>query len=205
METGKQPEKESQNGLADNIHIKDLLRRRAKERGNSFRWNANTLILAYTILATTIILALRAVNVAIIATVAVLGLVVIWIFSYQQAKKMESAFLKDELKIYVDLLTNQSKEHRELETVIQLPIKLNESPLTERELQVLRLLGEGKSNKETAVILHISDQTVKNHISHIFAKLGVNDRTSAVLFAISQGWIKNSDIEHSRSTLDKDH
>jgi DNA-binding NarL/FixJ family response regulator len=202
MENGNQIIEERRKSLPDNTHIKDLLRRRAKERGNSFKWNANTLILAYTILATTIILSIRSINIAIVAVVAVLGLVVIWIFSYQQAKKIENEFLKDELKIYVDLLTNQSKEHSELEAVNQLPIKQNESPLTERELQVLRLLGEGRSNKETAVTLQISDQTVKNHISHIFAKLGVNDRTSAVLFAISQGWINNSDIEHSRSTLD---
>jgi DNA-binding CsgD family transcriptional regulator len=202
MENGNQLIEERRNGLPDNAHIRDLLRRRAKERGNSFKWNANTLIFAYTILATTIILSIRSINIAIVAIVAVIGLVLIWIFSYQQARKMENEFLKDELKIYMDLLTNQSREHSELETVNQVPVKQNESPLTERELQVLRLLGEGRSNKDTASTLHISDQTVKNHISHIFAKLGVNDRTSAVLFALSQGWIKNDDIEHSRSILD---
>jgi DNA-binding CsgD family transcriptional regulator len=197
METDKLPEKEQVS-----ININNLLHRRAKERGNSFKWNANTLILAYTILATTIILSLRSVNIAIVATVAVLGLVFIWIFSYRQARKMEQEFLKDDLKVYTDLMTNQSKNSNELTSINHQNVKLNESPLTDREIQVLRLLGEGRSNKETAVILQISDQTVKNHISHIFAKLGVNDRTSAVLFAINQGWIKNSDIERSKSPLD---
>jgi two-component system, NarL family, response regulator DegU len=76
--------------------------------------------------------------------------------------------------------------------------------LTDRELQVIQLLGEGQSNKETAATLHISDQTVKNHISHIFTKLGVNDRTSAVLMAISNGWIKKTEHEYSKPVLDKD-
>jgi DNA-binding NarL/FixJ family response regulator len=57
-------------------------------------------------------------------------------------------------------------------------------PLTERETEVLRLMAGGYSNKEIARGLDVSDGTVKNHVSSILAKLGVRDRTRAVLKAL---------------------
>ena len=56
--------------------------------------------------------------------------------------------------------------------------------LTPRELEVLRLAAEGLSNKEIAASLVLSEKTVQNRISNIFAKLRVNDRTQAVLRAL---------------------
>lgn len=61
--------------------------------------------------------------------------------------------------------------------------------LSERELEVLQLLGDGLSNKEIADKLFISIQTVKTHITHIFEKLGVKDRTEAVATALRRGLI----------------
>ncbi len=59
--------------------------------------------------------------------------------------------------------------------------------LTRRELEVLELLGKGLKNREIAEQLHISDKTVKNHVSSIFFKLHVNDRTQAALLAARHG------------------
>lgn len=56
--------------------------------------------------------------------------------------------------------------------------------LTKRELDVLRLISKGCSNKKISDELTISERTVKNHISHIFRKIGVEDRTQAAVFAI---------------------
>lgn len=56
--------------------------------------------------------------------------------------------------------------------------------LTKRELQVLELLSEGLLNKEIAFKLEISEKTVKNHISNIFKKINVSDRTQAAVYAI---------------------
>lgn len=64
------------------------------------------------------------------------------------------------------------------------------SPLSPRELQVLELVAAGRTNKEIAVQLDISNQTVKNHVSSILRKLAVNDRTQAVVYAMRRGWIK---------------
>jgi len=59
--------------------------------------------------------------------------------------------------------------------------------LTRRELEVLELLGKGLKNREIAEQLHISEKTVKNHVSNIFFKLHVNDRTQAALLAARHG------------------
>jgi DNA-binding NarL/FixJ family response regulator len=61
--------------------------------------------------------------------------------------------------------------------------------LTDRELEVLRYLVEGLNNKELAQRLFVSETTVKNHLSNIFAKLEVRDRTQAVLYAVRHGLV----------------
>ena len=62
--------------------------------------------------------------------------------------------------------------------------------LTRRELEVLKLLAVGKYNKEIAEELDISERTVKNHVSNIFKKIDVTDRTQAAVFAIRNNLIE---------------
>jgi DNA-binding NarL/FixJ family response regulator len=62
-------------------------------------------------------------------------------------------------------------------------------PLTLREMDVLSLLAQGRSNKEMARTLHLTEETVKFHVRHILAKLGVQSRTQAVLEAIRLGMV----------------
>jgi NarL family two-component system response regulator LiaR len=59
--------------------------------------------------------------------------------------------------------------------------------LTPRELDVLTLIARGRSNKVIARELGVAEKTVKTHVSHILAKLGVSDRTQAALYAVRQG------------------
>lgn len=61
------------------------------------------------------------------------------------------------------------------------------SMLTKREQEVLREIAKGRSNKEIAVVLHITEQTVKTHVSNVLAKLEVDDRTQAALYAVKHG------------------
>jgi len=68
----------------------------------------------------------------------------------------------------------------------KLSLRGNPAGLTEREMEVLRLLAAGASNREIARKLFISEKTVKNHMSNIFQKLGVVDRTQAALYAVKQ-------------------
>lgn len=62
--------------------------------------------------------------------------------------------------------------------------------LTSRELEVLALIANGMFNKEIAIALNISERTVKNHISNIFRKIEVSDRTQVAVFAIKNDIIK---------------
>jgi DNA-binding NarL/FixJ family response regulator len=61
--------------------------------------------------------------------------------------------------------------------------------LTEREREVLCLIGQGRTNSEIAAELHVSEATVKTHINHIFSKLGARDRAQAVVLAHQLGLV----------------
>ncbi len=69
------------------------------------------------------------------------------------------------------------------------------APLTPREMEILKLITKGYSNKEIARELGISRQTVKNHMSAILRKLAVNDRTQAAVLALKRGWISLAELE----------
>lgn len=66
----------------------------------------------------------------------------------------------------------------------------HENDLTRREIEVLCLLAEGLYNKEIAYQLNISEKTVKNHVSSIFRKINVSDRTQAAVYAIKNNLVK---------------
>lgn len=62
--------------------------------------------------------------------------------------------------------------------------------LTAREFNILKLIAEGKSNKEIALALHLTEGTIKGYVSTIFDKLNVEDRTQAALYAVKHGLVK---------------
>jgi DNA-binding NarL/FixJ family response regulator len=67
-------------------------------------------------------------------------------------------------------------------------------PLTARELEVVRLLVRGLTNREIARVFRISESTVKNHVNHLLAKLEVADRTEAVSFCLARGIVRVEDL-----------
>jgi len=71
-------------------------------------------------------------------------------------------------------------------------------PLSDREMEVLSCVVRGMSNKELAGLLGISHQTVKNHVTSILRKFGVEDRTQAVVYALKRGWVKLQDMDKSQ-------
>jgi DNA-binding NarL/FixJ family response regulator len=79
----------------------------------------------------------------------------------------------------------QKRIHPEVAT--ELAAHLGQESVTEREIQVLKLIAAGNSNKEIGSHLSITEQTVKGHVKRIIAKLGANDRTHAVTLALSRG------------------
>ncbi len=183
---------EAAEALPSNEEIRDMLRRRAQQTGKSLRWNRNVLLLTYAVLAATTIVALKVGSAVFAAIVAVPGLAIVWAFSVVQSKRMEKEIYEDEVRAYKDLLSvpRQTPPSPDPETSSD---SQNESPLSDRELEVLSQIASGKSNKQAALELYISEQTVKNHLKHIFTKLEVRDRTSAIVIAMRNGWIESQD------------
>jgi DNA-binding NarL/FixJ family response regulator len=64
-----------------------------------------------------------------------------------------------------------------------------EVPLTQREGEVLREMAKGSTNKQIAEALHVGYETIKEHLQHIFRKIGVDDRTQAAVWAIRKGLV----------------
>jgi len=71
-------------------------------------------------------------------------------------------------------------------------------PLSDREMEVLSCVVRGMSNKEIAGLLGISHQTVKNHVTSILRKFGVEDRTQAVVYALKRGWVNLQDTDENK-------
>src|SRR5699024_156813 len=88
----------------------------------------------------------------------------------------------DLVKDYRKLASNGVEE----EPQVQRPLHL----YTKRECEVLQLLTDGQSNREIAETLSISEKTVKNHVSSLFKKMQVKDRTQAVVRAIRNNWVE---------------
>ena len=75
------------------------------------------------------------------------------------------------------------------EVAVEIAEHATDEVLTPREIDVLRLIAKGNANKEIAGKLSLTEETVKGHVKHILAKLGVNDRTHAVAIGLKRGII----------------
>lgn len=75
------------------------------------------------------------------------------------------------------------------EVAHQVAQHMGEEPLTEREISILKLVAQGRSNRHIANTIHISEDTVKARMKSIMRKLGADDRTHAVMIAIGRGFI----------------
>ncbi len=111
-----------------------------------------------------------------------------------------------ELLLVESLLAKPNVLERVLRCFQDLSIKgqsvdATNAPITERETEILSYVARGFGNKQIAQALHISEQTIKNHMTSILRKLDASDRTHAVVMALQSGWIATSGrSERSRST-----
>src|SRR4029077_2230093 len=76
------------------------------------------------------------------------------------------------------------------EIAAELADHATEDDLSPREVEVLCLVATGNGNRDIAARIAITEETVKNHVTHILAKLGANDRTHAVTIGIKRGYIE---------------
>ena len=158
--------------------LEKLAAKRAKDKALSARWNVNIVILSYTVLATILLLRFEGVAIEIVSPVAIVGLAMIWLAGWMRGKKLYKQFYEQELYE----LREQGLQAEEDEVP-------SDSPLSLRETEILSHIASGCINKQIATELGVSEQTVKNHITHILEKLDVGDRTHAVVIAMQQGWV----------------
>ena len=84
----------------------------------------------------------------------------------------------------------QGQKYIPQQVAMKLAERINNTELTNREMEVLRLLAKGKSNKEIGLILKVTEGTVKFHVNNILTKLNVSDRTGAVITAFKRGLVR---------------
>ena len=167
--------------------IQQLVSQRAREKAGTARWDLNVAILAYAFLVAIVLLRFEGIATGILALIAVFGLAIVWFMGWRRGKQLYKLFRKEELGQLQELL-----RERKAEAFIS-------SPLTPRELEILRHIARGYMNKQIAGKLGISEQTIKNHMSSILRKLDANDRTQAVVLAMHYGWIPLEVEEPSES------
>jgi DNA-binding CsgD family transcriptional regulator len=168
---------ESAHGSANRPGTEELLREIAREMAASRRWNVRAVYLMYGLLAAVLVLRLEAVNTVLVASLAAVGLFTFWLAGSLRRRRQKERLLLEKL---ADLGGVGVAE----------PAPPSDPRLSKRELEVLSMIADGMTNKKIADVLGVSPHTVKNHAAHIFSKLNVEDRTSAVLLAASQGWIR---------------
>jgi DNA-binding NarL/FixJ family response regulator len=88
-----------------------------------------------------------------------------------------------------EVLLDPSVAARLVESIAQQPGEEPAEQLTAREREVLELIARGYSNKRIALELGVAEKTVKTHVGHVLAKLGVDDRTQAALYAVRAGLV----------------
>ncbi|MEL7332026.1 MAG: response regulator transcription factor [Cyanobacteria bacterium J06560_2] len=88
---------------------------------------------------------------------------------------------------------HQGKRYLPPNVALKLAERMDSEDLTERERDVLNMMARGTSTAALAAALQLSEGTIKFHINHIFQKLGVNDRTQAIIMALRRGLIRLED------------
>ena len=167
--------------------MQGLLQKTASARAASLKYNTQALIVVYSILVIVVLLGLIGANILVVASIAILGFAIFWLFTRWQGKKLEKQLYQEEMQYYKELiLSRPQSDAAGTETVA--PVEI---PLSQRELEILTLIARGNMNKEIARILGLSTHTVRNYTVSILRRLDVDDRTSAAVLAISRGWIKN--------------
>ena len=163
------------------VNVEQLSAEIAKQKANTARWDLNVAILAYAVLTAVIVLMFEGITTEVVVAVAILGLATVWVVGWRRGKKLFNRFYDEEMY----LLNRELISKNGTEAFPPLP-------LTGRETEILSYIANGHQNKQVALKLGISEQTIKNHISSILRKLDVNDRTQAVVMAMQHGWISSN-------------
>ena len=155
--------------------VEHLATKMAKSRTNIAMWDLNIVFLLFAVLVIVVIMISLDVDTIIVAPVAIIGLILVWVMGRRRGKRMYQQFFTEE---YASL---QQETDKEVTTLAE--------PLTAREIEILSYVSQGFANKRIAHELGISVNTVKIFMRRIMSKLNASDRTGAVVIAIKNGII----------------
>ena len=157
------------------LAIERVAMQRARNRANVVKWGLNVAIFLFAILIIIIILISLGIGIDFVAPLAILGLAMVWLMGWRRGRQLHQRFYAEELS---SLQQNASKQDAALV-----------ENLTPRGIEIVKYMSQGYSNKQIALELGISENTVKTHVAGIMNKLNANDRTEAVVIAIKHGLI----------------
>ena len=166
---------ETENTEQLNLEKKRAAMQRARDRANIARWTLNIAIFLFAILITIIILNSLGIGIEVVASLAILGLATVWLMGWRRSSQLYQRFYAEELS------NLEQQPIQEAATFTGL--------LTSRETEILNYVAKGYPNKQIAIELYLSENTIKNHITSILTKLKANDRTEATVVAIRHGLI----------------
>lgn len=164
----------------------------ARDQVSVGMWTVNIMMVFYGIFAVTLILALEGAHTLIVATVALAGLYTMWLIVRRRYSKLFKQVMSQELRYLEEASTviAQPDIRADLPQSTTARQAAQDPPvLTVRQKEILELIAKGYSNKQIGTKLGLSEQTIKNQVRLVYRKLNVQDRTQAVLSAMSQGLI----------------
>lgn len=129
-----------------------------------------------------------------------------YVYLVDNKQKMMLILKRDLEEIGVNNIIDESSYIRDfINEKVHGPLHRTNSgcPLSHREIEVLDYAATGKSNKQIAAIIGLSESTIKNHLSHSLKKLHADDRTHAVILAMGNGWLNfnhSSNIPKNKET-----
>ncbi len=157
------------------LEIENRAKQMTRERTNAVRWQLNVAVVLFAILIIIMVLLSQGIGINVVAPVAILGLTTVWLMGWRRTRQLYQRFYGEELSNL-----EQKPEEKALFLI---------APLTPRELETLNYVAQGYPNKQIAIELGISEETIKTHVARILIKLNANDRTEAVVVAIKKGLI----------------
>lgn len=164
--------------------VKQLLREKARQRALSQRWGGYSLAVAYLVLAAVIVMQIEGFGLYLVGGTAAGGLFLVWLIAFLQGKRLEDELWRAEAEYYLGQFSAD---------LVADPIKYRlvtgPSPLSTQEMEVLSYIIQGQNNRQIAASMNISEETVKDHITHILNKMAETDRFSAAMAALKLGWI----------------
>jgi DNA-binding CsgD family transcriptional regulator len=156
-----------------------------RRNAKMIRMNRDIVMFSFLVLVVAALTSAETERTELVAAIAIPSLVGIWLFSRVQGRSIDRT-AENEVVAICSVIPSGEPDNGGSAPAHPAAVPC---PLSDRELQVLATIAHGNSNKAVGVAMGITEQTVKNHLKHIFGKLQVYDRRRAIMAATNAGWM----------------